>query len=176
MKIKKNWIIPVILTVTAGFLVVQSGSNPATPTTTPADAGCAYVWAYHDAPELTTQVDELVRGLDPQATARASLYGEDCAYADGHADFHVMETDFYIRLPVDDLANEKSMGAWAAQVMPLILEIPRGEIQGNYGFAEFWFEKNDLEHAVLRIPIPRYINEAQGKSGGELYRIFSVPP
>ncbi|MDD2921724.1 MAG: hypothetical protein PHQ36_05495 [Anaerolineales bacterium] len=187
MKNKKTWTIVIILTATAGFIALQNGLAPtpsaATQTAAAANAaptasneGCGYMWAYHDAPELTDKVSAMILNLDAQANAHASLYGEDCIYADGHADFHVMETDFYVRLPVDDLTNEKFFGDWMAQVMPLIAQIPRKEIQGNYGFVEFWFEKNETEHAGVRVPIQIYMDQAQGKSGIELYKMFSVTP
>lgn len=194
MKNKKNWVIALILTAAAGFVAVQSNGTPAPIATTetaplantitvtdtpisPASASkdCAYTWAYHDAPELTDKVNAIILKLDPKADVHATLYGEDCVYADGHADFGVMETDFYVKLPVDDLTNEEFLGNWMAQVLPLILKIPRAEIKGNYGFVEFWFEKSETDHVVLRIPIQMYLDQAQGKSGAELYRMFNHP-
>ena len=59
---------------------------------------------------------------------------------------------------------------------PSLSEIPREEIQGNYGFVEFWFEKNEAEHVIVRVPIQKYMDEAQGKTGAELFRMFSVAP
>jgi hypothetical protein len=85
-----------------------------------------------------------------------------------------METDFHVNLPVDDLANEEALGNAMAQVLPIIVNIPREEIQGKYGFVEFWFEKNETEHVVVRVPIQKYIDEAQGKTGTELFRMFSA--
>jgi hypothetical protein len=87
-----------------------------------------------------------------------------------------METDFYIHLPADDLTNEESFGNWMAQMMPIVTEIPREEIQGNYGFVEFWFEKNEAEHIIVRVPIQKYMTEAQEKTGTELLRMFSATP
>lgn len=60
-----------------------------------------------------------------------------------------------------------------AQVMPLITQIPRDEIQGNYGFVEFWFEKANTGHVVVRVPIKKYMDESQKKDGIELYKMFS---
>jgi hypothetical protein len=180
MKSKKIWLIPLILTATAGIIVLQSSLAPVSPavsTETAADANtngrCAYTWAYHDAPELTGKFSNLVLSLDPGAKAYASLYGEDCVYADGHADFHVMETDFYVRLPANDLTDEEAFGSWMTQVMQIVVKIPREEVSGNYGFVEFWFEKNETEHTIIRVPIQIYMDQAQDKSGVELYRFFS---
>ncbi len=196
MKHKRNVAIAVVLSAAAGFLALQNVSAP-TPEAQPAPqtpatvetivaeppateksvpAQCAYTWAYHDAPELTQRLDAAVKALNPDASGRAQFFGEDCVYADGHSTFGAMETDFYVRAPVDDLTDEEAFGNWMAQVMPMVVEIPREEIQGNYGFVEFWFEKNEAEHVIVRVPIQRYVNDAQGKTGAELFRIFSVAP
>jgi hypothetical protein len=192
MNKKRNWIIGVILTAAAGFVALQNGVSPAvdsvtqTPeititsaieiTDTPAYEGCGYMWAYHDSPELTEKINTAVQNIDPKASARAELFGEDCVYADGHSTFSAMETDFHVRFPTEDLANEEALGSWMAQVLPVISQTPREEIQGNYGFVEFWFEKNDAEHVIVRVPIQRYVDEAQGKTGAELFRMFYVAP
>ena len=181
MKIKKNWLIPLVLTAAAGAVVLQNSLAPvssAAVTTAPAPdyEGCAYMWAYHDAPELTETFSALVTELDPAAKAYASLYGEDCIYADGHADFHTMETDFYVQLPVKDLADEESFGNWMGRVMQFVLKIPREEISGNYGFVEFRFEKSETEQTIARVSIQKYKDEGQDKSGAALYKAFSASP
>ncbi|MBM3181436.1 MAG: hypothetical protein FJZ86_13930 [Chloroflexi bacterium] len=195
MKHKRNWIIAIILSAAAGFVALQNVNAPthddappnavltitaeistATETLTPAYEGCAYVWAYHDAPELTEKLDAAVRAMNEQAGARASLFGEDCIYADGQSTFGAMETDFYVRLPVDDMAAEETFGNWMAQVLPIITQIPREQIQGNYGFVEFWFEKNEAENIILRVPVQRYLDEGQDKTGADLFRMFYSQP
>jgi hypothetical protein len=184
MKKSRNWIIALVLTATAGFFALQNGHSPelpatvletATPAITSASEGCAYTWAYHDAPELTEKFSAHISSFNPKAESHVSLFGEDCTYADGHADFLVKETDFYVRLPVEDLTNEEALGNWMAQVMELTLKIPREEIQGSDGFVEFWFEKDKSGQIILRVPIQIYKDEARGKNGAELYRIFSNP-
>jgi hypothetical protein len=185
MKRTGKWIIGIALTATVGFVALQNGFTPApiigntfteTPASVSSDGQCAYVWAYHDVPELTPKIDTAVLAINPAASARAELYGEDCVYADGHSTFGAMETDFHVRLPADDLTNEEAFGNWMAQVLPLITKIPREEIQGNYGFVEFWFEKNDTEHVIVRVPLQKYVDEAQGKTGKELFHLFSATP
>lgn len=159
-----------ILTFTTETL--PAVSEPSTPTY----EGCIFSWAYYDAPELTEKVDAAIRIINEQASARASLFGEDCIYADGQSTFGVMETDFYIRLPADDLTTEAAFGDWMAQILAIITKIPRDEIQGNYGFVEFWFEKTSTEKLIVRVPIQQYIDEAQKKTGAELFRMFYNPP
>lgn len=133
------------------------------------------MWATHDALELTKKVDAAIRALNEQASARANLFGEDCIYSDGQSTFSVMETDFYVQLPVDNLTDEEAFGNWMAQVLPLIVQIPKDEIQGNYGFVEFSFIKSDTERIIFRVPISTYISEAKEKSGTELFQFFYTP-
>ena len=192
MKRNRNLVIGIILTATAGFVALQNGLAPASDSVTqtpdititstveiidtPAYEGCGYMWAYHDSPELTQKIDTAVRAMNSDASARAELFGEDCVYADGHSTFGAMETDFHVHLPADDLTDEEAFGNWMAQVLPLVVEIPREEIQGNYGFVEFWFEKSDAEHVIVRVPIQKYISEVQGKTGAELFHMFYAGP
>jgi len=144
------------------------------PTVTPASDGCAYTWAYHDAPELTQKFDAAVRNINTNASVGAEFFGEDCVYTDGHSTFGTMETDFHVRLLTDDLNNEEALGNWMAQFLQIISQTPREEIPGNYGFVEFTFEKSDTEHLVVRVPIQKYIDEAQGKTGAELFHMFDI--
>jgi hypothetical protein len=188
MKRSRIWIVGILLTATAGLLVLQNGfapaSNPVTQTAiitntvaiTPSEEPCAFVWAYRDAPELTQKVATAVHALNSVSSANAELFGENCVYADGHSTFGAMETDFYVHLPADNLTTEVAFGNWMAQVMPIIVQIPREEIQGNYGFVEFSFEKNNKEHVIVRIPIQQYIADKQEKKGQELFDMYKSRP
>lgn len=184
----RNWIIGVALTAAAGAATLQSGLAPsaATPlppptidtptqTVTPTAQPCGYMWAYEDAPELGEKIRAAVQGIDPKVTARAQAFGENCVHPDGSVGyFAAMETDVYIRLTVEDLTAEESFGNFMGQALPLIAQIPESEFPGGYGFVEFWFEKNDAEHIIVRVPILDYLSKAQGKSGLELFRLFYV--
>ena len=138
MKQKRNLVIAIVLSAAAGVLTLQNVFAPApdaitqTPevetivteppiTEAPVSEPCAYVWAYHDAPELTEKLNTAVQAINPAASARAQLFGEDCVYADGHSTFGAMETDFYVHAPADDLTNEEAFGNWMAQVMPIVV-------------------------------------------------------
>lgn len=187
MKRNQNLIIGIILTATVGFIAIQNRiapqpdnetqTSPAalTVTNTEVNEVCAYMWAYHDAPELTEKLGIAVRALNPDAITTASLYGEDCVYSDGRSTFGVMETNFNVRIQVENLTDEETFGIWMEQVMQIIIQIPRSEIQGNYGHVEFWFETSG-DHIIVRIPITKYIDEAQGKTGIELFQSFHIPP
>jgi hypothetical protein len=192
MKHKRNWAIGIILSAAAAFAALQNVAAPTqeietpesvitiTPTVEPSpivgvdnSGSCGYIWAYHDDPELTVKVDEAIRQLDPAASANAQQFGEDCVYEDGHSTFSVMETDFYVHRPIEDLTDNESFGNWMAQVMTLVTKIPREELKGNnYGFVEFWFDKSETEHLVVRVPIQKYLDKARGKTGVELLQLF----
>jgi hypothetical protein len=196
MKRTSRWVIGIVLVATAGFVVLQDGFAPEinsvtstpsitstatftiteTPSSVSSDGQCAFVWASHDAPELTQKLQTAVHAINPSASVRAELYGEDCVYSDGHSTFGAMETDFHVRLPVDNITNDEAFGNWMAQVLPIIAKIPHEEIQGKHGFVEFWFEKNDAEHMIVRVPIQKYIDEAQGKADAELFHMFYIAP
>ncbi|NOH02557.1 MAG: hypothetical protein HND47_11680 [Chloroflexi bacterium] len=201
MKRSAKWAVGILLTATATFVALQNVSAPPdeatetappvtvtegvtippteTETATPSSSipNCAYTWAYHDAPGLTEMLDAAVKELNADAGAHATQFGEDCIAADGSAAFGVMQTDFYVRLPVEDLTNEEAFGVWISEVMQVVTQIPREQIPGpNYGFVEFLFEKNENERLVLRVPIQQYLTEAQGRTGAELFRMFYQQP
>jgi len=165
--------LPTPTTVTAP---TKSAAPTDPPTTAPSNGQCAYVWAYHNADELSAMIDEGMRDLDPSASGNASFYGEDCVYEDGHSTFGAMETDFYVRIPVTDLTDEDAFGEWISQVLRMVLEFPPELVQGNYGFVEFWFEKTADEHVIVRVPIQQYVDGTHGITGADLFRMFYVKP
>lgn len=193
MKHKRNWAIGIILSVTAAFVALQNVAAPVdeppapnagittiasiapSPTVVERYGGCGYKWAYQDDPELTTKLDDAVRLLNPAASAKAQQFGEDCVYEDGHSTFLAMETDFYVRLPVEDLTTEEDFGDWMSEVLQIVIKFPQEQIQGKYGFVEFWFEKSVDEHVITRVPIEQYMAEAKEITGAELYRMFVAP-
>ena len=176
MKRISIWLIAIILSAVAGIFAVQIASAPTaeievTDTPVSNNGNCAYMWAYHNAPELTEKLSATFLAIDPVINARVEYFGEDCVYADGHSTFGAMETDFYIRIPVDDLTNEEALGYSLSQAMKMVTEIPREQIQGNYGFVEFTFEKTETDRVIVRVPIQLYIN-SNGIIGTELFQMF----
>jgi hypothetical protein len=182
MNHKRNVTIAVVLTAAAGFLALRNVSAP-TPAQPPATVDstvaeafvpdqCAFTWAYQNAPDLTEKLDAAVKALNPAASGRVQFFGEDCTHADGHTTFGATETDFYVRSPVTDLTDEEALGNWVAQVMSAVTQIPQEEIQGRSGFVEF---SNTDGQVFIRVPIQKYINEAQGKTGRELFQLLSNP-
>lgn len=173
----RNWMIGIGVSATAVFVGLQTISTPTqiTEITAPDSGTCYYAWATKDAPELTTKLDANIKLLNEAAIANVTYYGEDCVYEDGQSTFGAMETDFKIRLPVDDLTKHEEFGNWISQTMQIVTQIPREEIQGNWGFVEFWFEKSETENIVLRVPIQFYVEEVKDKTGLELFNLFYTP-
>jgi len=91
---------------------------------------CGYQWAYKDLPDLSTKFLQAVQQFQPSAQANTFAFGEDCVYADGHANFIAMETDFNITLQINNLTDANECGEWIVKVMQIILDIPKEEIVG----------------------------------------------
>ncbi len=195
MKHKRNWAIGIILSATAAFAALQNVAAPTheaetpeavitiAPTVEPSptvgvdtSGGCGYMWAYHDDPELTATLDQAIRQLDPTASAFAQLFGEDCVYADGHATFSAMETDFYIHLPVEDLTAEEDFGNWVKQAMSIVTALPDESIQGKKGFVEFSFTEADSDKIIFRVDVVDYTANPSNLAGAELFQTYYPPP
>jgi hypothetical protein len=192
MNKKRNLTMAVVISTVAGILALQNVSAPSLPdamvetptptststktsTPTPTYEGCGYMWAYHDDLELSAKITESVEAINPSASARAQLFGEDCVYADGHSTFSVMETDFYVQLPTDDLTAEEEFGNWIKQSMDLIVALPQTDVAGRKGFVEFSFIHSESEQIIVRVTIDEYLNNSPGVSGTELFRKFYIP-
>jgi len=145
---------------------------------TPPSENCGgYQWAYKDMPEINEPFNEAVKIINQDAKAWATAFGEDCFYADGHADFIAMETDFYVHLPVVNLTDFEWFGNWIAQTLNIVNGLPVDLIVGpKPGFVEFWFIKSEGEHIATRVPIQKYRDEATGKNGEELFKLFYTNP
>jgi hypothetical protein len=148
-----------------------------TPAITPASDNCAYVWASHDLPGLSQKVAASLEALDPNVTGSAYAYGEDCVYGDGHSTFSAMETDFRVKVAVDNLANEEALGNRIAQVMDVITQLPADQLSGPQpGRVQFEFSKSATETLFLNVSIAKYKSQAAGLSGAEIFRLFNNNP
>jgi hypothetical protein len=110
--------------------IATEALTPTITVTASSYGGCGYQWAYKDLPDLSSKFLQAIQQLQPSAQANAFAFGEDCVYADGHADFIAMETDFNITLQINDLGDPNECGKWIAKVMQIILDIPKDEIVG----------------------------------------------
>jgi len=135
---------------------------------------CGYQWAYKDLPELSSNFQEFIQVLQPEAQANAFAFGENCIHADGSADFIAMETDFDITLQVSDLSNESELGEWIVNVMQVIADIPEGEILGpRPGRVSLRFQSNGSEQFV-NFYIDRYQALSSGLSNSEIYQTLQL--
>lgn len=188
MKSTGKWAIGVVLTAAAAFAALQTVSAPTSQsapietesptllTEAVAAQPCGYQWAYQDDLELTSSFDAAIKSLDPNASGKAQLFGEDCVHSDGTTTFIAKETDFYVHTRVENLNNEEEFGNWVKQVLEIVLQIPREELAIQYGVVEFHFEKTEAESLGFRVLIQTYIDTAQGKTGAELFQMFYTPP
>ena len=91
---------------------------------------CGYQWAYQDLPELSSEFQQSIQALQPDAQAVAFGFGEDCIYADGTKIFIPMETDFNVTIPHSDTTDTTILGEWVVRIMQVIDNIPPDEIIG----------------------------------------------
>ncbi len=164
--------LPVEPTATRTKTAAPAPPPTETPTpTVPAYQPCAYTWAYKDLPDITSELQAAIQHILPEAEAHATAFGEDCVAQDGSATFGAMETDFYIRVPIEDLNDDNALGSIVEQVLPIIDEFPRPRVPGPMdGFVEFTFFIGN-EQRVIRVPIPLGIQlRKDGLRGAELLR------
>ena len=142
----------------------------ASPTVTAEYKPCYFVWATQGLPEISADFEAAIQSVLPTAGATASAYGENCVAEDGSATFGAMETDFYVRVNVEDLKDDAALGTMVEQALTIIIEqFPRPIVPGGQdGFVEFTFVAGS-EQRVLRVPIPRGKELLeQGLHGAEL--------
>src|SRR5271157_3390269 len=90
---------------------------PITPTIEP----CAFVEATQNLPDLTAQIDQALKEIQPDASGRAEAFGENCVYASSNqSTFTAMETDFYLSVNVKNLNDNKELGTWIVNAMKII--------------------------------------------------------
>lgn len=143
---------------------------------TPTIENCYYTWANQALPDISKQVDDAIKLIQPEASGRAEAYGENCVYADGHSDFSAMETDFYIIFNVKDLKDSKVLGNWAIDIMAALKPFPRGVVPGGQnGFVEITFKSGD-DQKILRIDIDKFKGLPAGTSGSDVLKYLSSNP
>src|SRR5208337_4299561 len=104
-----------------------------------------FVEATQNLPDLSVQVDNAIKQLQPDASGRAEAYGENCVYASsGQSTFSAMETDFYITVNVESLKDDNELGSWVLSSMKIVKALPSDAIAGpQAGFVEFTFKTAD---------------------------------
>jgi hypothetical protein len=158
-----------------------TNTAPAPPTITPtpppmsAYGGCGYQWAFKDLPELSTEFQQAIQGLQPSAEANAFAFGEDCIYADGTRTFLAMETDFNITLQIVDVNNESDLGEWIVKIMQVVLNIPKDKIVGpRPGRVSIIFQAGE-QSQVINFYIDQYQALSPDLSNAEIYQALKTP-
>jgi hypothetical protein len=172
-----------LMGVTYSGLRLLSPAEPAgrtvdeLPNTPPSYAQCIWNWAYHPLAGTSANFEQAVQAELPEATASVRAFGEDCLYEDGHADFAMMEADFYVRIPAPDATAHEVFGNQISTVMTILLEnFPEESLRGGYrGFVQFAFAQSQTDFVIVNVPIERYTAEASGMTGRELFEYFRNP-
>lgn len=142
-------------------------SMPPPDSFSPTNQGCGYQWASKDLPELSSKFLQAIQQLQPSAQANAYVFGEDCVYADGHADFSAMETDFNVTLQVNSLTDANECGEWVVKVMQVITNIPKEEIVGPRPGKVSMLLQAGSEQKYINFYIERYQSLPVGLSSTE---------
>ena len=124
---------------------------------TPTPEQCAFVEAHQSLTDLSAQVDQAIKNLQPEASGRAEAYGENCVFASSsQSTFTAMETDFYFSINVKSLKDDKELGTWIINAMKIVEALPPASLAGpQAGFVELTFNTTDNQK-ILRVPISQY--------------------
>lgn len=109
---------------------------------------CGWNWASYPEPEITAQVQALLRNeVQPQAQVRAEAYGEDCLGQDGKVlYFAPMQTDFYVTLKAADLKDAAMLSDLLEKTITALLGIPPEDLAGQqYGYLGLTFTHGNEE-------------------------------
>lgn len=151
---------------------------PPIPTTTlpPESQNCGYQWAYQDLPDLSSSFQASIQALQPEAQARAFLFGENCMLPDGSVGpFIPMETDFNITLQVENVQDEAVLGEWIVKILDVIQAIPADQIVGpRPGRVNIVFASTTTQGGV-NFYIDQYQALPAGLSNAEIYRALKTP-
>jgi hypothetical protein len=155
--------------ITAASSALPTTAIPANP------QECGYQWAYEDLPELSSNFQHSIQALQPEASANAFAFGENCIRTDGSITFLAKETDFNITLQVDDLANESDLGGWSVKVMQVIENVPQEQIVGSQsGLVTIMFQ-SDSDQDVINFNINQYQALPSDLSNAEIYQALQAP-
>jgi hypothetical protein len=139
-------------------LTLVTAQPKANITETPASASCYFVWATKDLPEVSGKFMAELKKIIPKAEGRAYAYGEDCIFADGHAQFSAMETDFSLTIPVKDLKDDEALGKQIELLLPVLDQLPKDTLPARIGRIEIQFTSSGENRFV------RFQHEAAKKA------------
>ncbi len=140
---------------------------------------CAFVWARRELPELSARLEQALQGIEAlRFTARAVAYGEDCLDAEGDlVYFAAMQTDFYIMLEIENLADEAHLGSLLERVLTALNQFPIEQTPGpNPGYVSITFQAAG-EARNLRFTVTQAEDALrQGLRGADLLHALQPPP
>lgn len=160
-------------------LLVACGGAP-TPTATPPATDCHWNWNRQSLTELSEQVQVALNAAGiPGATAYATAYGEDCIDPETNTvrDFVAMETDFYVTLPVGDLADLDALGNLTAEVLAVLDGFPPDSTPGPQpGYIGITFVVGE-EELNFRFTVEQAADaRKRGLTGADLLEPLGYPP
>jgi hypothetical protein len=164
-----------------GLREAPPAEQPPLPFEVPGASGgagdCYFNWATQQLPELSAQVQDAMQEVQPGAQARAEAYGENCIYADGHADFSAMETDYVFILRAKNIDDPEELGGLIRKSMDLLAaRFPTGQTPGPQpGQVTFRFQSAGGEKN-LPVQVLSFQNMPRELTGRELFNILFPPP
>ena len=164
------------LTPTSSPPTVTATSIQTATATPPTYGGCGYQWANQPLPELSTEFQNAIQLLQPEAQANAFAFGEDCVHADGTTrTFIAMETDFNVTLQVNDLSDESALGNWIVKIMDVIENIPPEKIMGPRPSRVSIAFQVGSEQKYVNFYVDQYQALPSGLSSTEIYQALQTP-
>ena len=146
----------------------------ATPTAAPASLPCAYMWASQNLTDLTLDLQEAIKSIQPEAQAYAFAFGEDCVYEDGHKTFLAKETDFNVTLQVADLTNESDLGDWIVKTMQVVGDLPAEKIVGPQPGRVTLIFTMATDQKFVNFYIDKYQALEPGLTGAEIFQALQA--
>lgn len=118
---------------------------------------CAYVWDTMPLPEESAEIQVAFQrnGLG-RAEVWATAYGERCVNVETKTTvggFLIVQTDFHVRMPILDIADEDAMGRLVADMTRTVLSLPEGTFPGRQmGFMSIAFiQENEVFEVAFQL-------------------------
>jgi len=166
-----------LATATSTLATAASATPTASPTRSATPEPCSFVWAEQSLPDLSAQVDSVLKGLQADAEGRALAYGESCVPAGGgQSTFGAMETDFYVGVHVRNVTNAAELGGWIRKVMTALSPFSPGVVPGpEEGFVEFLFQAPSTP-LTCRVSIREFKQLPPSEAGAAVFHALCPSP
>lgn len=118
---------------------------------------CAYVWDTMPLPEESAEIQVAFQrnGLG-RAEVWVTAYGERCVNVETKTTvggFLIVQTDFHVRMQIQDIADEDALGRLVADMTRTVLSLPEGTFPGRQkGFISIAFiQENEVLEMAFQI-------------------------